>query len=110
MVCSAVIEGLYQKARVLSVATSEQKRSGRIARLTEESHADLWIARSADYAIMWHEGQATHKRTYRELIDWRALAYTTVMTTVERFTEKGVLTREKRGAAYVYSQYNRGSS
>jgi predicted transcriptional regulator len=53
--------------------------------------------------IMWRNGQATVKQVHRELVDWRDIAYTTVMTTMERLTEKGVLTREKRGAAYVYT-------
>jgi predicted transcriptional regulator len=53
--------------------------------------------------IMWRRGTATVKQVHRELIDWRDLAYTTVMTTMERLTEKGVLKREKRGLAYVYT-------
>jgi len=53
--------------------------------------------------ILWRDGQATVKQVHREIMDWRDLAYTTVMTTMERLTEKGVLKREKRGAAYVYT-------
>ena len=53
--------------------------------------------------IMWRDGQATVKQVHREIMDWRDLTYTTVMTTMERLTEKGVLKREKRGAAYVYT-------
>src|SRR6266508_2609543 len=43
--------------------------------------------------ILWREGQAKVKQVHRELIDWRDLAYTTVMTTMERLTETGVLRR-----------------
>ena len=53
--------------------------------------------------IVWRNGQATVKQVHRELIDWRDLAYTIVMTTMERLEQKGVLTRERRGLAYVYT-------
>jgi predicted transcriptional regulator len=53
--------------------------------------------------IMWRNGQATVKQVHREIVNWRDLAYTTVMATMERLTEKGVLKRERRGAAYVYT-------
>jgi predicted transcriptional regulator len=53
--------------------------------------------------IMWRRETATVKQVHREIVDWRDLAYTTVMTTMERLTEKGVLKREKRGLAYVYT-------
>jgi predicted transcriptional regulator len=53
--------------------------------------------------IMWRRETATVKQVHREIVDWRDIAYTTVMTTMERLTEKGVLTREKRGAAYIYT-------
>jgi predicted transcriptional regulator len=53
--------------------------------------------------IMSRDGQATVKQVHRELIDWRDLAYTTVATTMERLTEKGGLTRERHGLAYVYT-------
>jgi predicted transcriptional regulator len=50
--------------------------------------------------IMWRDGQATVKQVHRELIDWRDIAYTTVMTTMERLAEKGVLNRHRKGLAY----------
>jgi predicted transcriptional regulator len=53
--------------------------------------------------IMWRRQTATVKQVHREIVDWRDIAYTTVMTTMERLTEKGVLTREKRGLAYIYT-------
>ena len=53
--------------------------------------------------IMWRRGTATVKQVHREIVDWRDLAYTTVMTTMERLTEKGVLKREKHGLAYIYT-------
>jgi predicted transcriptional regulator len=53
--------------------------------------------------IMWREGQATVKQVHGAIVGWRDLAYTTIMTTMERLTEKGVLTRQKRGLAYIYT-------
>jgi predicted transcriptional regulator len=53
--------------------------------------------------IMWRDGQATVKQIHRELLDWRAIVYTTVMTAMERLEQKGVLKREKRGLAYMYT-------
>jgi predicted transcriptional regulator len=53
--------------------------------------------------IMWRRETATVKQVHREIVDWRDIAYTTIMTTMERLTEKGLLKREKAGAAYVYT-------
>jgi predicted transcriptional regulator len=47
--------------------------------------------------IMWRRETATVKQVHRKIVDWRDIAYTTVITTMERLAEKGVLTREKRG-------------
>ena len=53
--------------------------------------------------IMWRKETATVKQVHRELIDWRDLAYTTVITTMERLAEKGVLNRRREGPAYIYT-------
>ena len=53
--------------------------------------------------ILWRDGQTTVKQVHQELIDWRDIAYTTVMTTMERLAEKGVLARERRGPTYIYT-------
>jgi predicted transcriptional regulator len=52
---------------------------------------------------MWRERQATVKQVHREIVDWRDIAYTTVMTTMERLAEKGVLNRRRQGLAYYYT-------
>ena len=54
-------------------------------------------------SIMWREGQTTVKQVHREIVDWRVIAYTTVMTTMERLAEKGVLNRRREGLAYIYT-------
>ena len=53
--------------------------------------------------IMWRREPATVKQVHREIVDWRDIAYTTVMTTMERLTEKGVLNRRREGLAYMYT-------
>jgi predicted transcriptional regulator len=57
--------------------------------------------------IVWRNGQATVKQVHRELLDWRDIAYTTVMTTMERLTEKGVLTREARSRLHLHARMRR---
>jgi predicted transcriptional regulator len=48
---------------------------------------------------LWRRGDAT----VRDLCeDFPAAAYTTLMTTMERLSRKGVLAREKSGRAFVY--------
>lgn len=51
--------------------------------------------------IMWSRGQSN----VREVADHlsRSLAYTTVMTTLDRLYKKGLLEREKSARAFVYS-------
>ena len=50
---------------------------------------------------LWAKGTAT----VRELIDgdYQALAYTTVMTTLDRLYKKNLLTREAEGRAFRYA-------
>ncbi len=53
--------------------------------------------------ILWSEGRSTVKKVHRSLSQQREIAYTTVMTTMSRLAEKGVLNRSREGLAYVYS-------
>lgn len=53
---------------------------------------------------------ARQSATVRELIDegWQDLAYTTVMTTLDRLFKKGLLTRSEDGRAFRYQpRYSR---
>ena len=54
--------------------------------------------------IVWTKGFATFSVSdvHRELERDREIAYTTVMTTVARLHEKGLLDRERDGKRYVY--------
>lgn len=53
--------------------------------------------------ILWQEGSSTVKKVHRKLAQQRDIAYTTVMTTMSRLADKGVLHRERDGLAYVYT-------
>jgi predicted transcriptional regulator len=53
--------------------------------------------------ILWEDERSTVKKVHRRLSQQRDIAYTTVMTTMSRLSEKGVLTRHREGLAYVYS-------
>ncbi|MEI6777752.1 MAG: BlaI/MecI/CopY family transcriptional regulator [Chloroflexales bacterium] len=53
--------------------------------------------------ILWQEERSTVKKVHRKLSSQREIAYTTVMTTMSRLAEKGVLNRHREGLAYVYT-------
>ena len=52
--------------------------------------------------LIWQQGQATVKEIHRVLSQKRELAYTTVMTTMSRLADKGILNRARSGIAYLY--------
>lgn len=53
--------------------------------------------------IIWQDDRSTVKKVHRKLSQHREIAYTTVMTTMTRLAEKGVLSRHREGLAYVYT-------
>ncbi len=53
--------------------------------------------------IIWQDERSTVKKVHRKLSQQRDIAYTTVMTTMSRLAEKGVLRRHREGLAYVYT-------
>ncbi len=52
--------------------------------------------------LVWQQNQTTVKQVHRILARRREIAYTTVMTTMARLAEKGILRRTRRGMAYQY--------
>jgi predicted transcriptional regulator len=50
---------------------------------------------------VWQRGQATVRDVHEDLAD-RDLAYTTVMTVMTRLAQKGLLEKQRDGAAFVY--------
>lgn len=53
--------------------------------------------------VLWRLETGTVAAVQEELKPTRPLAYTTVMTVLERLERKGVATRKKRGRSYLYS-------
>ena len=52
---------------------------------------------------LWEMENATVGQTQTHMRMTRLLAYTTVLTLLDRLTKKGAVRREKRGRSYVYS-------
>lgn len=52
---------------------------------------------------LWAAGQATVQDIRSRLLPDRPLAYTTVMTVMDRLARKGLVAREKKGRAHLYS-------
>lgn len=52
---------------------------------------------------LWALQEASVRQVQEVLAPQRALAYTTVMTLLERLTRKGVVARRKAGRAFVYA-------
>ena len=53
--------------------------------------------------ILWPMGEASVKSVWEKVDPSRALAYTTVMTVLEKMYRKGILKQRKKGKAYLYS-------
>jgi len=52
--------------------------------------------------LLWENGPMTVKRTTHYLGNSKKIAYTTVMTVMNRLFEKNVLSRVKEGRSFVY--------
>ena len=52
--------------------------------------------------VIWTSQCATVRCVYDHLVQQRDIAYTTVMTTMDRLSKKGILQRSKVGKAYEY--------
>jgi predicted transcriptional regulator len=66
-----------------------------------EAQAALGPLESRLFEIVWGYGRAVSVRELQPALG--DLAYTTVMTTVDRLYKKGLLDRRKAGRAYEYS-------
>lgn len=53
--------------------------------------------------ILWPLGEASVKEVWSRVNPERRLAYTTVMTVLEKMHRKGILAQRKKGKAYLYS-------
>ena len=53
--------------------------------------------------ILWREGPFTGRQVRDALVEFRDLAYTSVMTIMGIMEDKGYVRRKKHGSSYVYS-------
>jgi predicted transcriptional regulator len=53
--------------------------------------------------IIWQQERVTVKQVHGQLAPQHDIAYTTVMTTMSRLAEKGILSRQRQGLAYFYA-------
>jgi predicted transcriptional regulator len=61
--------------------------------------------------ILWEAGDLTVREVRERLQPRRPLAYTTVMTVLDRLARKGVVTRRKVGRAHLYhAEFTRGEA
>jgi BlaI family penicillinase repressor len=61
--------------------------------------------------VLWDNGPLTVRGIREGLLPRRPLAYTTVLTVLDRLARKGIVTRYKRGRAHVYDAvYSRAAA
>ncbi len=53
--------------------------------------------------VLWSLGEATVRQVREGLLPNRVLAYTTVMTVLDRLAQKGTVERKKTGRLFVYA-------
>lgn len=53
--------------------------------------------------VLWELGEANVRAVREGLAPRRALAYTTILTVLDRLANKGIIARRKVGRAFVYS-------
>ncbi|HKS95579.1 MAG TPA: BlaI/MecI/CopY family transcriptional regulator [Terriglobia bacterium] len=71
-------------------------------RKTHNHRLDLPALELECMKALWTLGESTVHGIRAALLATRPLAYTTVMTIMDRLARKGVVEREKRGRAHVY--------
>jgi predicted transcriptional regulator len=55
------------------------------------------------HRVWEHDGPVTVRELFEEMLKQRAIAYTTVMSTMDNLHRKGWLSRDKDGKAYRYA-------
>jgi len=73
-----------------------------MARKSRNHRLDIPSLESECLKALWALSEATVHGIRAQLFATRPLAYTTVMTIMDRLARKGVVEREKRGRAHVY--------
>src|SRR5579864_597934 len=86
----------------LSPKTRFARHSSFMPRKTHNHRLDLPSLELECMKALWTLGESTVHGIRSELLATRPLAYTTVMTIMDRLARKGAVAREKRGRAHVY--------
>lgn len=73
-----------------------------MAKRTRELNGLLGPLETDVMEVAWRLGDTTVRDVHAELADTRAIAYTTVMTTMSRLAAKGLLLRDTSGLAHRY--------
>ncbi|MGO9271007.1 MAG: BlaI/MecI/CopY family transcriptional regulator [Terriglobia bacterium] len=73
-----------------------------MANLKRDQRLDLPPLELECIKALWRRGRATVHEIRVGLLPQRSLAYTTVMTVMNRLVEKGAVERSKQGRAHVY--------
>ena len=73
-----------------------------MAKKTRNHHFDLPPLELRCMKALWGAGKATVHEIRAGLLPDRPLAYTTVMTVMDRLARKGIVERDKRGHAHLY--------
>ncbi len=71
--------------------------------LLPHGHRPLGELERSVMEALWSRVAPATVKDVAELLSERGLAYTTLMTTLDRLFKKGLLVREKQGHAYAYS-------
>lgn len=74
-----------------------------MARKSRPSLFDLPALELECMKALWALGEATVEDIRARLLPFRPLAYTTVLTVMDRLARKGVAERRKRGRAHLYT-------
>lgn len=85
-----MLEQRYLAGNV-SVQSDEQRALGALGELEQ-----------AVMEVLWQHSPLCVREVGEQLVD-RGLAYTTIMTTLDRLYKKGLLERHKQGHAFFYS-------
>lgn len=53
--------------------------------------------------VLWDRGEVTGREVFEEIGRGRALAFTTILTVLDRLLKKGLIQRTKQGKVFVYT-------
>ena len=84
----------------------KRKKSTRLINLKTSNEGIRQVLGDLEADIMellWQKSPASVRDVHESLSQTRPIAYTTAMTVMSRLAEKGILTREQHGRAYLYA-------